>query len=1261
MDFLTTAQSFHAMADIDPGVGSMLDRAEVLQQKRIIVQDRSVSYRFFLHQHPYVRELTQRLYEGGTRSLLAADTDYTPDGASIAGTVRVALKPDAKVRLARGVTVRLPDTLQVLVGGIPTELVAGLEVTLNADSVMSLPTGMSATLVDGLTPAPKVGAVFPLNAALSAHAYGVSRIKTDVAVLVRTPAGLLPTLPAGTVLYLLDRQPVGLQAGERVTLLRSILKPVLFRDFFPVYAPDESRVARPRPVKDLDFSINGAYSLYNWELFFHVPLTMAIHLSKNGRYADAQRWFHFLFDPTDDSDGPSPARFWKVRPFQTLEIERVESLLVNLATGANEELRQATVQSIEAWKNEPFRPHVIARYRQQAYMYKTVMSYLDNLVAWGDSLFQQDTGEAIDEALQLYVLAANILGPKPQAVPAKGTIRPQTYAQLRPDLHKFGTVLRDIEAELPFDLMPFPSSSTRAGGEMASISSIGQALYFGVPSNPNLLAYWDTVADRLFKIRNSLNFQGIFRQLALFEPPIDPGALARAVAAGLDIGAVVSGVNQPLPTVRFEFLIGKALEMAAEVKGLGAALLAAIEKEDGEAIALLRQKHETALLQAGEHVRYAQLQETKKQTEALNAGLASAVARFVFFERQLGGSADDLRSKIPLLDDLNLESLGKMAFSMVEPSLSQREVEINIASDAAALAFGGTAGGYKVSSHEALAGQLLEAAQIATDVANILGAVGAGVSQVPNFEVHVEPFGAGASVKYGGSNLSNVFSFLSGASNTIASRLNFEAGRASRADTYYRRELEWAYQSNLASLEVNQIIKQLRAAQLREAIAQRELENHQGQIARSREVEAFLNAEGTDKTGKVSNKAFYTWLKRETRGLYSQAFQLAFEIARKAERAFGRELGDATISYLQLNYLAGKEGLLAGERLVLDLKRMELAYHEQNLREYEITKHVSLLQLAPMALVQLRATGRCVLKIPEEVFDMDGPGHYFRRLRGVAVSVPSVVGPYASINCTLTLLKNSIRTSPKVGDQYARIGTDDIRFSDYFGSTQSVVVSGAQADTGEFDQPRRERYSPFEFAGAISEWQLTLPANPAKGEPAHFDYQSIGDVILHLRFTAREGGDVMRRAAMKSFTDAVGNGSSSAATRLLSARHDFPMAWASYKAGAPEGKRPELAIDVTAAHYPYWAQGQLKSVRRIDLLARREAGGDYAVHAGAVDADSERKEALRRGDDQMLAGHFTGGEKGLQLPASPIGVIKLYPQDTTLDDFWIAISWGGAE
>ena len=250
-------------------------------------------------------------------------------------------------------------------------------------------------------------------------------------------------------------------------------------------------------------------------------------------------------------------------------------------------------------------------------MYKTVMAYLDNLIAWGDSLFRQDTGEAIDEALMLYVLAANILGPRPQPVPKKGSVRPQTYDNLRKDLKQFGTVLRDVEADLPFDLMPFPAADSGDNDRLATVRSLGKALYFCVPRNDKLLSYWDTVADRLFKIRNSLNILGIFRQVPLFEPPIDPALLAKAAAAGVDVAAIVNGLNQPLPLVRFQLLVQKAAEIVQEVKSLGNNLLAAMEKEDGEAMAILRAKHERVVMDMVKHVRYAQEQEAIKSKEGL--------------------------------------------------------------------------------------------------------------------------------------------------------------------------------------------------------------------------------------------------------------------------------------------------------------------------------------------------------------------------------------------------------------------------------------------------------------------------------------------------------------------------------------------------------------------------------------------------------------------------------------------------------------------
>src|SRR4030095_7407066 len=152
--------------------------------------------------------------------------------------------------------------------------------------------------------------------------------------------------------------------------------------------------------------------------------------------------------------------------------------------------------------------------------------------------------------------------------------------------------------------------------------------YFCVPRNDKLLSYWDTIADRLFKIRNSLNIQGIFRQLPLFAPPIDPALLARAAAAGLDVGAIVSGLNQPLPLVRFSLLVQRAAEIAQEVKSLGNSLLSAMEKEDGESLAILRARHERVVMEMVEHVKYAQLQEAIKSKEGLLKSLALTMQRY---------------------------------------------------------------------------------------------------------------------------------------------------------------------------------------------------------------------------------------------------------------------------------------------------------------------------------------------------------------------------------------------------------------------------------------------------------------------------------------------------------------------------------------------------------------------------------------------------------------------------------------------------------
>src|SRR5436309_9354480 len=141
--------------------------------------------------------------------------------------------------------------------------------------------------------------------------------------------------------------------------------------------------------------------------------------------------------------------------------------------------------------------------------------------------------------------------------------------------------------------------------------------YFCIPQNDQLLGYWDTVADRLFKIRHCMNIEGVVRQLPLFAPPIEPALLVQATAMGIDLSSVLNDINAATPHYRFTYMLQKALELCADLKSFGAALLAALEKKDAEALSTLRASQETSMLRSVRLVKEQQLHEAETSLEGL--------------------------------------------------------------------------------------------------------------------------------------------------------------------------------------------------------------------------------------------------------------------------------------------------------------------------------------------------------------------------------------------------------------------------------------------------------------------------------------------------------------------------------------------------------------------------------------------------------------------------------------------------------------------
>lgn len=175
-----------------------------------------------------------------------------------------------------------------------------------------------------------------------------------------------------------------------------------------------------------------------------------------------------------------------------------------------------------------------------------------------------------------------------------------------------------------------------------------------------------------------------------------------------------------------------------------------------------------------------------------------------------------------------------------------------------------------MSSHEAEEMNKLEEAQSLQMKAAGLELVGSMLSLIPQFGLKAMPVGVGGSSGFGGAQLSKTLSLIASHVRFETDRLSYEASNTAKIGSYAHREQEWAYQSNLAAGEINQIYKQLRAAQIREAIAEQEWKNHRQQIRHAEDIEHFLSGEkNTSGHRKTPTQALYTWMKREVKGLYA--------------------------------------------------------------------------------------------------------------------------------------------------------------------------------------------------------------------------------------------------------------------------------------------------------------------------------------------------------------------------------------------------------
>jgi hypothetical protein len=551
-----------------------------------------------------------------------------------------------------------------------------------------------------------------------------------------------------------------------------------------------------------------------------------------------------------------------------------------------------------------------------------------------------------------------------------------------------------------------------------------------------------------------------------------------------------------------------------EPKALGGAFLSAKEKGDGEALGRLRAAHESAIQNLVMEVRKQQVDEAQKSLDALQQSRLGPVNRMQHYIQLVG---EDL-NKVPS-DTTDFEGLTDTIEVPIDES------------------------GLKLVSYEKEEMDKASAAadwQIGIGVAETLASI---FHALPTINADGHPLGVGVDAVWGFPNLAEATQAVARGLRIYADHLSYQSSDAGRKAGFLRQLQDRVLQANIAGYEIKNIDKQILTQNIRISIANQEITNHQKQIDNAKEVEDFLRS-------KYTSQELYAWMESQVRTLYYQAYTLAYDLAKKAEKVFRFERSLQDSNFIQYGYWdPAYDGLFAGERLYIGLKQLEAAYQEKRGYDFEVVKNISLQQLNPLELISLRENGKCEFSLPEILFDMGYPGHYMRRIKTVALTFACIIGPPTSVNCVLQLLEHKFRTVPSAmgkGDYPERTdGTED-RFSTTNVPITSIAVSTGQNDSGVFELNfRDERYIPFEGAGAIGKWRIELPKDFRE-----FDYDSITDVVMHLRYTALDGGDKLRSVAadwVKEYIKSVDELSREEGLfAFFDLRHDFPNEW--YKA-----------------------------------------------------------------------------------------------------------------
>ena len=441
----------------------------------------------------------------------------------------------------------------------------------------------------------------------------------------------------------------------------------------------------------------------------------------------------------------------------------------------------------------------------------------------------------------------------------------------------------------------------------------------------------------------------------------------------------------------------------------------------------------------------------------------------------------------------------------------------------------------------------------------------------------------------GGVELGTVIDKAAEALDATSQALSISAEMLGIQAQFERTVQDWELQKLMVDNEIEQLNYQITGAKIQEKIAQYNIDSTEKQIQQTKDTGDFLKS-------KFTNEELYQWMASKLSSLCYQTYQLAYDYAKAAEKAYQYEKGvkPSDANFIKPNYWdTARKGQLAGESLSLDLSRMEQAYLNTDERTLEITKSINLSELDPVALLRLKELGSCEFAFTEARLDRDFPGHYCRQIRTLSVTFKDDKGENMSVNATLTQLthKTLLEPDPKAVKYLLNpkdLPPETLR-QDWRPSQQialSAITSGDyNPGHGLFDlNYRDDRYLPFEGTGAISTWRLELG-----GSTTAYQKKDFKDVTLQLRYAASNGGQAFANSVkglLKPYTTAT----------LFEMAKDFPQAWKAFLTDQTQ----DLELSLTRQQFPHISSSKISGILAPGLRLCSLAKDQHPVGPGGL-------------------------------------------------------------